>query len=581
MPVVRPLNARTRSLVVLGLSVVAYLYPFPYQPRINNPNENVRLYMTAALVEQRTYVIDGMRARWGWTNDAAVRDGHAYSVKAPGASELAVPGYALYYAYTRLRGVPLDRTVALFFARLSASILPSLLALYLFHRWLASQYPRAPIAVDSVVLSVGLGSLLYGYGMMLASHTQSAVCAFGAFALLDGARRRRNVGTWRAFAAGLLAGGVTYFEYPGLVASVLLAAYGLRVVRPWPRLLPFALGGLLLAAVVMHFQWRCFGNPFSPGHLYVESEAFRRGHEEGFFGASRVHWEALGLLWHPGYGLLPLTPVLWLAPLGFARLLSRRERRGVAVLALLVVALSTLAILTMNNWRGGWTLGPRYLAVVVPFVGWAAADLLAAVEARAPVVAAALGVGTLAVGLAASGLPGAWYPHIPEDFTRPLPELFAVLLAHGYAPETALGALGVASFAAVVAPLVLVALAALALPLASLREARRALAAAFGAALVAACAMSPLLDAPPRTPAVARAVAFVTTHWWPSGRDATSRLRALVEAEHRPDAARIERLVSMLEREGREAEALRVRALARARGARTAAPRPEDRPRSP
>jgi hypothetical protein len=560
--VARPLSPRARSFVVLGLAAVAALYAFPYQPQINNPNENVRFYMTAALVEERSYVIDGMRARWGWTNDAAVREGHAYSVKAPGASELAVPGYALYYAYTRLRGVPLDRTVALFFARLSASILPSLLALFLFHRWLAARYPRAPVTVDSVALSVGLGSLLFGYGMMLVSHTQSAICAFGAFALLDAASRRGRVGWGHALWAGLLSAGVTYFEYPGFVASVLLAGYGLWALRPWPRLIAFAAGGLALAALVMHFQWRCFGSPLSPGHLYVESEAFRRGHEEGFFGASELHWEALGLLWHPAYGLLPLTPVLWLAPVGFARLLARRGQRGAATLAVLVVALSTLAIVSMNNWRGGWTLGPRYLAVVVPFVAWAAADALAAIEARAPAAAAALGVGTLAVGLVASGLPSLWYPHLPEDFTRPLPQLFAVLLAHGYAPQTALGLLGVGSFAAVTAPLVAVAVAALALPLSAVRPGRRALAASAGAALVAACGLSPLLDAPAPSPEVGRAVAFVTTHWWPPGRDATSRLRAVVEAEGHRDRARAERLASMLEREGRTAEAARVRALA-------------------
>ena len=95
------LPSRRRTLAALALCAFAYLYVFPYQPRINNPNENVRLYMTAALAEQGTYVIDDYRARWGWVNDCAVRDGHAYSVKAPATSFLGVPAYWLYLRSAR------------------------------------------------------------------------------------------------------------------------------------------------------------------------------------------------------------------------------------------------------------------------------------------------------------------------------------------------------------------------------------------------------------------------------------------------------------------------------------------------
>src|SRR5687767_7718645 len=94
-------SSRRHSLIAVALCACAYLYVFPYQWRLNNPNENVRFYMTAALVEEGRYEIDGMRKRWGWVNDAAIHGGHVYSVKAPGASLLAVPGYALYHGLTR------------------------------------------------------------------------------------------------------------------------------------------------------------------------------------------------------------------------------------------------------------------------------------------------------------------------------------------------------------------------------------------------------------------------------------------------------------------------------------------------
>ena len=42
------------------LVTLAYLYVFPYYERINNPNENVRVYMTMAVVEDHSFQIDRM-----------------------------------------------------------------------------------------------------------------------------------------------------------------------------------------------------------------------------------------------------------------------------------------------------------------------------------------------------------------------------------------------------------------------------------------------------------------------------------------------------------------------------------------
>ena len=57
----------SRTFAVMAICTIAYLYPYPFQREINNPNENVRFYMTAAIAEEGTYAIDSMRGRWGWT----------------------------------------------------------------------------------------------------------------------------------------------------------------------------------------------------------------------------------------------------------------------------------------------------------------------------------------------------------------------------------------------------------------------------------------------------------------------------------------------------------------------------------
>jgi hypothetical protein len=237
----------------MAICAIAYLYPFPFHRDVNNPNENVRFYMTAAIAESGTYAIDAMRGRWGWTNDAATYGGHFFSVKAPGASLLGVPGYFVYYLVCGARGVDVDLTTAWWVTRVTGSVIPALLFLWFFHRWL-SRRGGSPVVRDAVFLSVAVGSLFYGYGMMFVSHTQSAAAAFGAFALLYDARHRGFLSHRQAFAAGFCAAGVTALEYPGFVQSALLCLYALYCLRPWSRIASFAGGALVPTAAVLHFH---------------------------------------------------------------------------------------------------------------------------------------------------------------------------------------------------------------------------------------------------------------------------------------------------------------------------------------
>ncbi|MBK8173606.1 MAG: hypothetical protein IPK60_25165 [Sandaracinaceae bacterium] len=493
----------------------AYFYVFPYQPDLNNPNENVRLYMTAALVENHSYQIDEVRARWGWVNDAGVRDGHFYSVKAPGTSMLGVPGYFLYYTFAK----NFDRTTALWVCRATASMFPTVLFLVFFYRWLRRR-AKSGVLAESVFYSVAIGSLLYGYGMMFVSHTQSAAAAFVAFALLAEAREKKKLSGTAAFVAGLCTAGVTFFEYPGFVVSVVLAVYALACVRPWKRLVPFAIGGALPTLLMMHFQWRSFGSPFRPGHLFVENPAFRAAHEQGFFGADGFHADgARGLFFDTGFGLFPLTPILFFAFVGWVLLLRRRRDRTDALAALAITLGTGLVISLMNNWRGGWTIGPRYLAVVVPFVAWPALAGLEWIAAKSKPLAAGLALGTAAIGFVASGIPSAYYPHLPEPVTRPVAQIFVPLIENNFAPLTALHYWDVFGTTAMY-PLLIVAAAALIYSLRLLKNARERIIASVIAVAVAAIGIHAFAtpDDPPNADAQ-REYNFITSHWQPAPRE--------------------------------------------------------------
>jgi hypothetical protein len=264
------------------------------------------------------------------------------------------------------------------------------------------------------------------------------------------------------------------------------------------------------------------------------------------------------LLFDLGAGLFPLTPLLVFGVFGLLQLVRDPRRKPDAIAALAVVLLSVLVISSMNNWRGGWTIGPRYLALVVPFLAWAALPALEHVADRSETLAIALALGATGAGMLASGLPSAYYPHLPPELTRPLPQLFAVLIAHGYAPPTAGALLGVYGGISML-PLLLVALAALALCLRPV-EGTRARALLAGFALLAACGMSAPLFSPSRHErGVPEAVAFITRHWSPPGHDAAAALTAALRAQPIMQQESLRELADLYSEEGRTREAQRAR----------------------
>jgi hypothetical protein len=540
-----------RALAAVGLCAAVMLYVFPYFPRINNPNENVRFYMTAALVEEGTYSINTLRKRWGWVNDAAVRDGQYFSVKAPGTSFLGVPGYA---AYRTVAGDDIDRTTALWVVRVTATILPTLLFLFFFYRWLGTRVQH-PVVRDAVFLSMALGSVLLGHALLFASHTTSAAAAFGAFMILFEARRRGRVTNGLAFLAGLLAAGATLLEYPAVFVSAFLCLYALAALRPWSRLAPFVAGALIPTLAMMHFQWRAYGNPLSPGHKLVENPAFRKNHEEGLFGATEFHPEAAwDLLFDFRLGLFALTPLLVLALPGFARLLARGRGRLDAGVAVLISMSLYVFICFMNIWDGGWAIGPRYLAPIVPFLAWGAAAALDAVAMAAPRVAGALGLGCTATAFAAAAVPSIYYPHLPPEMDRPLAHLIPLPIKHDYAPTNLGNVIGWYGTASMV-PLFLLALFALGWAAWTFRRPGDRAKVLAGAALVGALLLTPHFRAPPPDPAAKRAVAFITRTWHPEGHDRAARLSAELDRGHRKTPERYRQLAAIYEAEGRMREA--------------------------
>ena len=486
-------SALLREGPLAVLLLCAYGWLFVFFPRINNPNELVRLYMARSLAERFTYVI-GNRERtlsgrilesgpllgeWGYVNDKALVcrnptetppycTGKLYAAKAPGTSFLEVPVVMGVNAInTYGLGRQPSKTDYVFWTRWLVMSLPSVLFWLWLRRFLLALAVEPAIA-QSAVLAGALGSLSLTYGQLAAGHQLSGLALGGAlFAAFWPARARPGL-------LGFFLGAAVCCEYQAAPAGALIGIAWLLWLRP-PKgaLLRAALAALLPLAALGHFHASAFGSVLRTPYSALENPGFVRDLSPGWMGISPLSAERVwGSLFSPALGLffwapwtalaLPAGLWLWRAPplpaapmvgaptIGTGPVtgwLERLRARGAPEAAGLVSALVVLYYLLfqLNNslWRSGWTVGPRYLTPLVPFATVSVARWLQ----RLPVTARPLGLGLLggagAAAIVATGLASAVCQGFPPEAYNPLREIVAPLLAHGYLPPSPLQLLGV------------------------------------------------------------------------------------------------------------------------------------------
>ena len=198
----------TRAFIFVAL-MICYTYSFP---RWADPNQNSRLDMVVAIVEDRTFQIDRYVDN---TVDYAKVGDHYYSDKAPGAAFLGVPIYAglklvldtpvvgnlsnwlttnsAFDATMRQDGSGVSEqkvrfavaqvTLAIALAAVPSAIL-GVLMYGLLGQILPQVWPRL-----GVVFGYGLLTPAFAYAGALYGHQLSAALLFGAFYLLFTGRK--------------------------------------------------------------------------------------------------------------------------------------------------------------------------------------------------------------------------------------------------------------------------------------------------------------------------------------------------------------------------------------------------------
>jgi hypothetical protein len=403
-------------------------------------NQNSRLALTRALVERGTTIIDEYHAT---TGDKSLRDGHFYSDKAPGASLLALPAYALYYAATRATGgdppevrvvpvgavpevtptpepearAPGDRLAynqsyrtALYVSRLlSTSLLAvaGLAALYLLAR---RQLARAPALLLAATYGLATPALIYSAAFYGHQPCADLLLLGLALPLLsEGTGHPRAA----ALAAGACLGLAVVCEYPAAVPAALLAAFALH--RRGLRFAAWlAAGALPCAAALAAYHVAAFGHPLKTGYDFVYLAEFAEGMRVRYGIHAPDPTVLLELLFGRFRGLFYLAPVLLVAAWGLAAAaagpapkdMSERTwpTRPVAWVSLTIVAFYLALNSGYYMWDGGAAVGPRHCVPMLPFLALGLVPALRLVPGAVKVLAL---VSAAQMLVAAAGAPEA------------------------------------------------------------------------------------------------------------------------------------------------------------------------------
>jgi hypothetical protein len=253
-----------------------------------------------------------------------------------------------------------------------------------------------------------------------------------------------------AIAIGTLLGLAMFVEYQAVFAAVIVVLF--VALRGPQRLRSLATTVVAIApwlGMLAVYHAVCFGSPFRTGYAYsVDVE-----NRVGVLGIVGPSWTSVNqLLAYGSNGLFVLSPWILLAFLGVfsvARDAELRARIGAETLvafAIIAAYLFFVASLGPEFGRAGWSVGPRYLAIALPFFGWLAAAGLAATEEHTSLRIPSLA--TVLVGVIINVLAATTYPHWPIQFSNPLFEVSVRLLREGHAPHslgTLVGLRGAAS----------------------------------------------------------------------------------------------------------------------------------------
>jgi hypothetical protein len=338
-------------------------------------NQNSRFDLVRANVESGTSRIDPYHRNTGdkacrGPEGRCVKAGpgtHFYCDKAPGASWLAIPSYAVLY-WTAGGETPSADFLefAAYVGSLTSVALPSALAVAALF-WLMLIFGISRRRALGLALGYGLATLAFPYATLFYGHQLAAALLLLGFVALVSERKGTLVlSRWGLFAAGAALGMSVVVEYPSAVPLIAISVYAATWVRPWQRLAWVAAGIALPGLCCAVYHWMVFGGPATLPYEY-STQPHR---SQGFFmglGVPEPHVLKELLVGHYR-GLLYSAPWLAAALPGAVLMFRHSTHRAELYVSLFIVIFVFWLNSSLVDWQGGWAMGPRYLISAIPFL---------------------------------------------------------------------------------------------------------------------------------------------------------------------------------------------------------------------
>lgn len=361
------LTQRKRGAEIAVGLLFLFASAYVHQEPSRCPTPRSRLDLLHAIVVRRTLNIDDYHEN---TQDKASYGGHYFSDKAPGTVVLALPAFAASAITLKVLCIKLDSDQGWLYSSWIASVgsigVVSALGACLLFSWL-SMYVSPKHALVTV-LGLFLGAAPLPYATMMFSHAlvigllAIAIWSIDALPGVEVAACGIRLNCSDVL-AGFTCGWALASEYTAGI--VVVGIFFWLISRARNRAIPFCLAALPPLLLIPLYNYACFGNPFIlPYSLNESFPAMKRG-------LYAIKWPnaetAFLLLFSPERGLLFWTPFLMMAVVGWWQL-AQRDRK----LFWLTYAIPLLQVVVISgrtwDWPAGPTLGPRYLAPILPLL---------------------------------------------------------------------------------------------------------------------------------------------------------------------------------------------------------------------
>jgi hypothetical protein len=232
--------------------------------------------------------------------------------------------------------------------------------------WWTAYVTRNPFYRLSVPIIYGLLTNAFPYSNMFFGHQIVAALLFAAFFVLFRIERREMSSVWLLL-VGLMLGYAVITEYPTALIAAGLCVYAFFAVPRRRWLGGMVVGGLLPGMLLMVYNYAIFRTPLPVGYRY--SELYTEQHSSGFLSVSYPRLDALwGITCGSYRGLFFISPILLLAVAGLVIWGYRRSFRRAWWMCLYTVISFFLFNGSSIMWQGGWSIGPRYLLPMLPFL---------------------------------------------------------------------------------------------------------------------------------------------------------------------------------------------------------------------